>query len=118
MRLRRGIANPFMTNGAFFLSAVHYKHLKEGIMRKYIGYDLHDKDRQDYQDLYDFIESNYEAYRILESMYVIFTSDSNEKILNDLTRVIGKRNASIVVGDMPTPVNTNGIHNTKCWFGR
>lgn len=86
--------------------------------RKFIAYDLHDRDSQDYQDLYDFIENKYESYRVLESMYVIFSDKANKSIKDEIVNVVGKRNASIIVGDMPSPVATNKVNNTDKWFDR
>lgn len=86
--------------------------------RKFIAYDLHDKDSQDYQDLYDFIEETYESYRVLESMYVIFSDESNEKIRDDVLKIVGKRNASLMVGNLPKPVRSHNVPFKDKWCDR
>lgn len=79
--------------------------------RKIICYDLHGADRDDYNDLYEYIEKTYNGVRATESVYVIDTVINPGDIRDSLIKLCGKRKISILVGPLPFGVHTSNIPN-------
>ena len=83
-------------------------------MRKILCYDLHGADAGDYQDFYDYLEENYKAYRVNESVFVFFSDEENKTLKEEFLKHLGK-DASFFVADLPSRVAVYGIENFESW---
>lgn len=83
--------------------------------RKILCYDLHDANAADYQDVYDYIETELDGTRATESVYIFFSDSSNSTLRDDFVNRFGK-GVSIIVNSFPTGACCKNIDNSEKWL--
>ena len=83
--------------------------------RKILCYDLHDADRDDYQEVYDYIEEKLNGTRATESVFIFFSDQKNEDLRDIFVQKFGK-GISVLVNDFPQGASFSGIIDNEKWF--
>ena len=82
--------------------------------RKILCYDLHDADRDDYQEVYDYIEEKLNGTRATESVFIFFSDLDNKSLRDTFVQKFGK-GISVLVNDFPANAAWDNIENTSRW---
>ena len=85
--------------------------------RKILCYDLHGANRDDYQEVYDYIENDLDGTRATESVFIFFSNRSNKELKKEFVSRFGK-DVSVLVNDFPQGASFSGISDNEKWVGK
>ena len=82
--------------------------------RNSVCYDLNGADKDDYQDIYDYIEYNLNGTRATESVFIIFSDLDNKSLRDTFIQKFGK-DVSVLANDFPANEAWDNPENTSRW---